>query len=82
MHDAPSFLRRRTAGLAAAALAALAAAAAAALADSLAYIKAGNVFLSTTDGARSYQVTFDGGYSIRPCRLVWRTVTETGVEFL
>ena len=63
MHDAPSFLRRRTAGLAAAALAALAAAAPAAHADSLAYIKAGNVFLSTTDGARSYQVTFDGGYS-------------------
>jgi hypothetical protein len=24
----------------------------------------------------------DGGYSIRPCRLVWRTVTETGVEFV
>ena len=32
-------------------------------ADSIAYIKAGNVFLATTDGAREYQVTFDGGYS-------------------
>ena len=63
MHDAPSFSRRRIAG-AAAALAALALAApAVAQADSIAYIKAGNVFLATTDGAREYQVTFDGGYS-------------------
>jgi hypothetical protein len=63
MHDAPSFSRRRIAG-AAAALAALALAApAVAQADSVAYIKGGNVFLATTDGAREYQVTFDGGYS-------------------
>ena len=63
MHDAPSFSRRRIAG-AAAALAALALGApAVAQADSIAYIKAGNVFLATTDGAREYQVTFDGGYS-------------------
>ncbi len=27
-------------------------------------------------------LTFDGGYSIRPCKVVWRTVTETGVEFV
>ncbi len=63
MHDAPFLSRRRIAG-AAAALAALALGApAAAQADSIAYIKAGNVFLATTDGAREYQVTFDGGYS-------------------
>ena len=63
MHDAPSFSRRRIAG-AAAALATLALGApAVAQADSIAYIKAGNVFLATTDGAREYQVTFDGGYS-------------------
>lgn len=63
MHDAPLFSRRRIAG-AAAALALLALGApAAAQADSIAYIKAGNVFLATTDGAREYQVTFDGGYS-------------------
>ena len=24
----------------------------------------------------------DGGYWVRPCRVVWRTLTETGVEFL
>ncbi len=63
MHDAPNSLRRRTAGIAAAALAALAVAAPAAQADSIAYIKSGNVFLSATDGSREYQVTSDGGYS-------------------
>ena len=27
-------------------------------------------------------LTFDGGHSIRGCRVVWRTVTETGVKFV
>ncbi|MDA0185763.1 hypothetical protein OJ997_35995 [Solirubrobacter phytolaccae] len=63
MHDAPLLSRRRIAG-AAASLALLALGApAVAQADSIAYIKSGNVFLATTDGAREYQVTFDGGYS-------------------
>jgi hypothetical protein len=35
----------------------------AANADSIAYVKDGNVWLSTPDGSRSYQVTFNGGYS-------------------
>jgi hypothetical protein len=26
-------------------------------------------------------LTFDGGHSIRPCKVIWRSVTETGVEF-
>jgi hypothetical protein len=47
----------------AAALCALAIAAPAANADSIAYVKDGNVYLSTSDGARQFQVTFDGGYS-------------------
>ena len=34
-----------------------------ALADSIAYVKDGNVWLSTSDGSRQYQVTFGGGYS-------------------
>lgn len=63
MHDAPLFSRRRIAGAAAALALVALGAPAVAQADSIAYIKAGNVFLATTDGAREYQVTFDGGYS-------------------
>src|SRR3954447_3156478 len=33
-----------------------------ALADSIVYVSNGNVWLTSPDGARSYQVTFDGGY--------------------
>jgi hypothetical protein len=51
---------RTIAALAAAATLALAAPA---MADSIAYIKDGNVWLSTTDGSRQYQVTSSGGYS-------------------
>jgi hypothetical protein len=29
-----------------------------------------------------FGLSFDGGFSIQPCRIVWRTVTETGVEFV
>ena len=54
-------LSRLAAG--AAALCALAIAAPAANADSIAYVKDGNVYLSTSDGARQFQVTSDGGYS-------------------
>jgi hypothetical protein len=32
-------------------------------ADSLVYIKDGNVWLSSPDASKAYQVTFDGGYS-------------------
>src|SRR4051812_18433742 len=47
----------------AAALLALACVAPAASADSIAYIKDGNVWLSTGDGSRQFQVTLTGGYS-------------------
>src|SRR4051812_48394483 len=47
--------------IAAAALVAVAAQPAAA--DSIAYVKDGNVWLSTGDGARQFQVTTTGGYS-------------------
>jgi len=30
----------------------------------------------------AFGLTFDGGYSLRPCRIIWRTSNETGVEFL
>lgn len=36
---------------------------AAASADSIVYIKGGNVWLSSPDASKQYQVTFDGGYS-------------------
>ena len=48
---------------AARALLALAIAAPAASADSIAYIKGGDVWLSTADGSRQYRVTTSGGYA-------------------
>jgi hypothetical protein len=47
----------------AAALAAAAVAAAPAAADSIVYAKNGNLFLTTPDGAKGYQLTTGGGYS-------------------
>jgi hypothetical protein len=37
---------------------------------------------NTVNLPQAFEMTFDGGYSIRPCRLIWRSVTETGVEFV
>jgi hypothetical protein len=54
---------RRLGGALAASGVALLLAAGAASADSIAYVKGGDVWLSTPDGARQYQVTTDGGYS-------------------
>ena len=34
------------------------------------------------DLPEAFEMTFDDGRSIRPCRLVWRTLSKTGVEFL
>lgn len=56
-------LPRRLGATLAASAAVLALGAGAASADSIAYVKGGDVWLSTPDGARQYQVTFDGGYS-------------------
>jgi hypothetical protein len=47
----------------AAALVVLAVAAPVASADSIAYVKNGDIYLSTSDGARQYRVTTTGGYS-------------------
>jgi WD40-like Beta Propeller Repeat len=60
-----SVLRHIVAPLAVAscALAVPAIAAEAASADSVVYAKQGNLFLTSPDGAKSYQLTFDGGYS-------------------
>ena len=46
-----------------AALVVIALAAPAAYADSIAYVKDGDVWLSTSDGSRQYQVTYTGRYA-------------------
>lgn len=39
--------------------------------------------LSNTIGLPEvFDLTFDGGYSFRRCRIVWRSVTEAGVKFM
>lgn len=53
----------RTGAALALAGAALLAAPAVAAADSIAYVKDGDVWLTTPDGSRQYRVTTDGGYS-------------------
>lgn len=37
---------------------------------------------NTVDLPANLGLTFDGGRSIRPCRVIWRSVTETGVQFV
>ena len=54
---------KRTPWIAAAAALVALVCAPAAIADSIAYVKDGNVWLSTPDGARTYQVTSTGGYA-------------------
>ncbi|MCW3039165.1 MAG: hypothetical protein JWM31_1070, partial [Solirubrobacterales bacterium] len=61
MHTIPT--RRRCSLALALTAVALGGAAPTAHADSIAYIKDGNVWLSTSDGARQFQVTTRGGYS-------------------
>ena len=39
-------------------------------------------FPNTVELPEAFGLTFDGGYSLRPCRIIWRTSNETGVEFL
>ena len=36
---------------------------------------------NTVELPEAFGLTFDGGYTVRPCRIVWRSVVETGVEF-
>jgi hypothetical protein len=37
---------------------------------------------NTVDLPETFDLTFDGGYSFRRCRIVWRSVTEAGVQFI
>ena len=45
-------------------------------------VGAGIEIPNTIDLPEALEMTFDGGRSIRPCRLVWRTFSRTGVGFL
>jgi len=36
---------------------------------------------NTVDLPEAVDITFDGGHTFRPCRLIWRTSNETGLEF-
>ena len=36
---------------------------------------------NTIDLPEALDLTFNGGRSLRPCRLVWRKINKTGVEF-
>jgi len=35
---------------------------------------------NTTDLPEKLEMTFDGGQTIRRCRIVWRTLNETGIK--
>ena len=37
---------------------------------------------NTVELPEAFGLSFDGGYTVKPCRIVWRSVTEIGVEFL
>lgn len=30
----------------------------------------------------SLGLSFNGGFTVRPCRVAWRSVTETGLQFI
>jgi hypothetical protein len=62
-HAPAGSLRRVKIATLAIALCATAIAAAPASADSIVYAKQGNLYLSSTDASKGYQLTFDGGYS-------------------
>jgi hypothetical protein len=36
---------------------------------------------NTAELPEGLTMTFDGGRTLRSCRIVWRTLSETGVEF-
>ena len=37
---------------------------------------------NAVDLPEAFDLTFDGGYSFRRCRIAWRSVTEAGVRFI
>jgi hypothetical protein len=37
---------------------------------------------SSINVPETFNMTFDGGYSVRPCRLLWRLADKMAIEFL
>ena len=37
---------------------------------------------NTVDLPETLDLTLDAGFTIRPCRVAWRSVTETGLQFI
>jgi hypothetical protein len=37
---------------------------------------------NTVDLPETFDLTLDGGFTMRPSRVVWRSITETGVVFV
>jgi hypothetical protein len=37
---------------------------------------------NTIELPKSLGLTFDGGYTVRACRVAWRSMIETGVQFV
>ena len=37
---------------------------------------------NTIDLPETLELTLDAGFTIRPCRVAWRSVTETGLQFI
>lgn len=37
---------------------------------------------NTVDLPNDLGLTLDNGHTVRPCRIAWRSVTETGLQFL
>ena len=42
---------------------------------------AGLTMVSTARIPDTFDLSFDGGRTLRPCRVLWRTATEIGLEF-
>ena len=37
---------------------------------------------NTVDLPETLDLTLDAGFTIRPCRVAWRSVTESGLQFI
>jgi hypothetical protein len=37
---------------------------------------------NTVDLPETLDLSLDAGFTIRPCRVAWRSVTETGLQFI